>query len=63
MHELPDTKASTVDDALLRVDCYAGHRSDSEPRRLHFGVLYDSGRRVDPTSAPQAAEGGGMRPS
>ncbi|MEA3643388.1 MAG: hypothetical protein VBE63_26155 [Lamprobacter sp.] len=37
MHELSDTKASAVDDAFLRVDCYAGHRGDSEPLRLHLG--------------------------
>jgi hypothetical protein len=27
----------TEEDAFLRVDCYAGHRGDAEPRRLHFG--------------------------
>jgi hypothetical protein len=37
VNEVPDNEASTVDDASLRVDCYSGHRGDSEPRRLHFG--------------------------
>lgn len=102
MSERPDNQVGTVDDAFLRVDCYAGHRGDSEPRRLHFGLrevavteiidrwldpshryfklrgddggtyllrhdsiedrwqltFYDSGRRVEATSAPVRADGG-----
>jgi hypothetical protein len=25
------------EEPVLRVECYAGHRADSEPRRLHIG--------------------------
>lgn len=34
MSEIPDKETGRVDDSFLRVDCYAGHRGDSEPRRL-----------------------------
>ena len=29
--------ADTDDETALRVECYAGHRADTEPRRLHIG--------------------------
>ena len=29
--------AGTDDDTALRVECYAGHRADTEPCRLHIG--------------------------
>jgi hypothetical protein len=28
---------NSQDGPFLRVECYAGHRADSEPRRLHIG--------------------------
>ncbi|MGA7982620.1 MAG: hypothetical protein WCA32_20660 [Chromatiaceae bacterium] len=28
----------TDDVPFLRVECYAGHRADTEPRRLHIGA-------------------------
>jgi len=27
----------TPEEAFIRVECYAGHRADAEPRRLHIG--------------------------
>ena len=29
--------AGTDDETALRVECYAGHRADTEPQRLHIG--------------------------
>ena len=29
--------AGRDDETALRVECYAGHRADAEPRRLHIG--------------------------
>ena len=29
--------AGTDDETALRVECYAGHRADAEPRLLHIG--------------------------
>jgi hypothetical protein len=34
----PSEKDSEAEDApFVRVECYAGHRADAEPRRLHIG--------------------------
>jgi hypothetical protein len=32
-----EKETGTEDNPFLRVECYAGHRADSEPRRLHIG--------------------------
>ena len=32
-----EKETGTEASAFLRVECYAGHRADSEPRRLHIG--------------------------
>jgi hypothetical protein len=37
MNEPADKDIGTQDSPTLRVECYAGHRGDSEPRRLHLG--------------------------
>ena len=37
MSEPSEKDAGTEDDPILRVECYAGHRADTEPRRLHIG--------------------------
>jgi hypothetical protein len=37
MNELSEKDTSPEDDQILRVECYAGHRADTEPRRLHIG--------------------------
>ena len=37
MSEPLEKNAGTEDDTALRVECYAGHRADTEPRRLHIG--------------------------
>ena len=37
MSEPSENDAGTEDEPLLRVECYAGHRADTEPRRLHIG--------------------------
>jgi hypothetical protein len=37
MSELSEKDTGTKDSPFLRVECYAGHRADSEPRRLHIG--------------------------
>lgn len=37
MSKLSQTDAGMEDEPFLRVECYAGHRADTEPRRLHIG--------------------------
>jgi hypothetical protein len=37
MSEPSEKDAGTEDSPLLRIECYAGHRADTEPRRLHIG--------------------------
>lgn len=37
MSEPSEKEIGTKDSPFLRVECYAGHRADSEPRRLHIG--------------------------
>ena len=37
MSEPSEKDAGTKDEPVLRVECYAGHRADTEPRRLHIG--------------------------
>jgi hypothetical protein len=37
MSEPLEKDAGTDDETALRVECYAGHRADTEPRRLHIG--------------------------
>ena len=37
MSEPSEKDAGTADEPWLRVECYAGHRADTEPRRLHIG--------------------------
>ncbi len=32
-----ENDTGTDDEPILRVECYAGHRADTEPRRLHIG--------------------------
>ena len=36
MSEPSEKDARTKDSPFLRVECYAGHRADTEPRRLHI---------------------------
>jgi len=37
MSKLSEKDASRNEEPFLRVDCYSGHRGDSEPRCLHIG--------------------------
>jgi hypothetical protein len=37
MNEPSEKDAGTEDEPILRVECYAGHGADTEPRRLHIG--------------------------
>ena len=37
MNEPSEKDTGRQDSPTLRVECYAGHRGDSEPRRLHLG--------------------------
>jgi hypothetical protein len=37
MSEPSEKVTGTKDSPFLRVECYAGHRADSEPRQLHIG--------------------------
>jgi len=37
MSEPLEKDSDTDDETALRVECYAGHRADAEPRRLHIG--------------------------
>ena len=37
MNEPLEKNAGKDDETALRVECYAGHRGDAEPRRLHIG--------------------------
>jgi phosphohistidine phosphatase SixA len=37
MSEPSEKDTGTKDSPFLRVECYAGYRADSEPRRLHIG--------------------------
>jgi hypothetical protein len=37
MSESSEKDTGPEDDQMLRVKCYAGHRADTEPRRLHIG--------------------------
>jgi hypothetical protein len=37
MKEPSEKDIGTEDSPFLRVECYAGYRADSEPRRLHIG--------------------------
>jgi hypothetical protein len=37
MSESSQNDTGTEDGSFLRVECYAGHRADAEPRRLHIG--------------------------
>ena len=37
MSEPLQNNAGKDDETALRVECYAGHRADAEPRRLHIG--------------------------
>ena len=37
MKQPSEKDAGTEDEPILRVECYAGHRADTEPRRLHIG--------------------------
>jgi hypothetical protein len=37
MKDPSEKDIGTEDGLFLRVECYAGHRADSEPRRLHIG--------------------------
>lgn len=32
-----EREATMEEEPILRVECYAGHRAETEPRRLHFG--------------------------
>ena len=36
MSEPSEKDTGTEDSPFLRVECYAGHRADTEPRRLHI---------------------------
>jgi len=36
MSKLSEKDTCTEDSPFLRVECYAGHRADTEPRRLHI---------------------------
>ncbi len=36
MSEPSEKDTGTADEPLLRVECYAGHRADTEPCRLHI---------------------------
>jgi hypothetical protein len=54
MSEPLENGASTKDMSILRVECYAGHRADTEPRRLYIGprevaVTEIIDRWLDPT--------------
>jgi hypothetical protein len=37
MNEPSAKDTGKEDSPFLQVDCYAGHRADTEPRRLHIG--------------------------
>ena len=37
MNEPSEKDTGTEDESILRVECYAGHRADAEPRWLHIG--------------------------
>jgi hypothetical protein len=37
MSDRSETDPVADDSPLLRVECYAGHRAETEPRRLHIG--------------------------
>jgi len=37
MNDLPDTDSQDPDSNAIRVECYAGHRADSEPLAFHLG--------------------------
>jgi hypothetical protein len=37
MSELLEKNAGMDDETALRVECYAGHRADAEPRHQHIG--------------------------
>jgi len=37
MNDAPEDEEPRSDKPLIRVECYAGHRADTEPRRLHIG--------------------------
>jgi hypothetical protein len=37
MDDPREQNETTEDSAFMRVECYAGHRAESEPRRLYLG--------------------------
>jgi hypothetical protein len=37
MSKPSEKDTGTEDEPVLRVECYAGHRADTEPRRLNIG--------------------------
>ena len=37
MNETSEKDTGLEDELIVRVECYAGHRADSEPRRLRIG--------------------------
>ena len=37
MNKRLEKDTGTESSHILRVECYAGHRADTEPRRLHIG--------------------------
>ena len=44
MSDPSETEPAADDSPFIRVECYAGHRAETEPRRLHIG-----GREVSVT--------------
>jgi len=38
MNDPPETAGTANAEPLLRVECYAGHRADTEPQRLYLGA-------------------------
>jgi hypothetical protein len=38
MNKPPETGGGPDAEPFLRVECYAGHRADAEPQRLHLGA-------------------------
>ena len=37
MNQTPHTNGQGTDSPFVRVECYAGHRADVEPRRFYLG--------------------------
>jgi hypothetical protein len=37
MSDPSEQNAESDEEPFIRVECYAGHRAESEPRRLHLG--------------------------